>query len=129
MGDEGMPGPPRNDTKIMLRDPRDGPQLPFAWKGMVEWIISDDTTPLDLSDNELGAPLHGVQCFTMKSCWEDVFLARYNAPAPPGQARVLNMVKLFNHGAELDGKSRAEILSNTSTYFFNWLRIAGHPAA
>merc|ERR1712217_428297 len=94
----------------------------------VEWTISDDTTPLDLSDNAPGAPLHGVQCFTMKGCWEDVFLARYNKPAPLGQARLINMVKLFNHGIELDGKSRTELLSNKSTYFYNWLKLAGHPA-
>merc|ERR1719210_2061994 len=99
---KGMTGPELNYTKIMLRDPRDGPQLPFAWVGMVGWDIADDTTPLDLSDNGEGAPLHGVSCSSMKQCWEDVFLARFNEPPPTGQARLLNMVKLFNHGAELD---------------------------
>jgi len=38
---------------------------------------------------------------------------------------VLNFVKLFKHGYELDGKSREDILAGSDTFFYNWLKLAG----
>jgi hypothetical protein len=122
---EGLVGPQRNDMRAVLRDPRDGPQLPFAWVGMSTWNVSNTTEGLDLSDNEKGAPLYGTACTSMASCWNDVFLSRFEQPAESGQGRLLNFVKLFKHGYELDGKSREDILADSDTFFYNWLRLAG----
>jgi len=122
---EGLVGPQRNDMRAVLRDPRDGPQLPFAWVDMLTWNVSNTSEGLDLSDNAKGAPLYGITCTSMAQCWNDVFLSRFEQPAEPGQGRVLNFVKLFKHGYELDGKSREEILAGRDTFFFNWLRLAG----
>merc|ERR1712060_398084 len=41
---KGITGPARNDTRILLRDPRDGPQLPFAFEDMLTWNIMDSNT-------------------------------------------------------------------------------------
>jgi len=127
---------PRNDTRIMLEDPRDGPQLPFAFAGMEVWEVTNDTSPVHPDNNGPGFPMHKVGCDSMKTCWEDVFLPRYRGAAAAG-GRPLHFVKLFQAGHDLLGssqkgrkvppKSRQEILSNRKTYFHNWLRLAGLP--
>merc|ERR1719382_1802213 len=117
---EGLSGPERNDTRILLRDPRDGPELPFARLGMATWSIKNDTRHLaepDWADRTPVSPLHGCLCPSMKACWEDVFLRRYHKKAPRGEAQLMTMVKLFNHGAELEAKSRHELQSSRDTYF------------
>jgi len=126
--DEQVTGPARNDTCILLRDPRDGPQLPFAFEeNMPMWNTSDDATPVPLSDNAIGSSMYMAHCVTMKRCWEDVFLSRYLEPAVDGQAHVLPFVKMFRHGADLDGKSRQDLLSAKDTFFYNWLKLSGLP--
>jgi len=124
----GSSGPARTDTRILLRDPRDGPHLPFAmpFLGMVLWSIKDDTQGLPhfAGDTNVGGPMHNVTCNSMKQCWEDVVLVRFNAPPAPGEARIMDFVTLFDLG-KLNGKSREDILADNDTYFSNLLRLAG----
>jgi len=123
-------GTARNDTKVLLHDPRDGPQLPFAFgKGMALWNTTDSTSFTDdqipASTRDLGGPMQDETCGSPKECWENVFLQRYNAPVQPGGARVLNFVKLFAHAKELTGMSREHMLNLEGSYFQSWLRLAG----
>jgi len=122
---KGLSGPPRTDTKILLRDPRDGPQLPFAFAGMVTWQLNDTRKHWKESDKVPGSPMQGMACNSPKECWEGVFLERYNRAPLPGQARVLSFVKLFHHGSELDGKTREQLLADQNTFFYQWLKLAG----
>jgi len=115
---EKMPGSARNDAKLLLRDPQVGPQLPFAFADnftMPFWHIhstrSVNVTALP------GMPT----CATMKECWEDVFLPRYNSPPP----RLLNSVKLFNSGGPMKDMTREQILSDHGTFFYHWLKLSG----
>jgi len=130
---KGIAGPSRNDTKILLRDPRDGPHLPFAMSGMANWHVGNDTEPLPPGDprfppsHKPGGPMYGEKCSSMKECWETVFLQRYRQPAEPGRARLLSFVKLFSAGKDLAGKSRKDILADKQTFFFHWLKMAGLP--
>jgi len=123
----GITGPPRTDTRIILHDPRDGPQLPFAFAGMIAWHTTDTKHRWDPKAFRPGSPMHNVNCSSSKTCWENVFLPRYHAVPKPGEARLLSFIKLFHHGAELDGRSRADILADKNTYFYNWLKMAGLP--
>jgi len=123
----GITGPPRTDTRIMLRDPRDGPQLPFAFAGMISWHISDTKHRWDPKAFRPGSPMYNVNCTSSKTCWENVFLPRYHAVPKPGEAPLLSFIKLFHHGAEFDGKSRSDILADHNTYFYTWLKMAGLP--
>mmetsp|Transcript_28893 Transcript_28893/g.65332 ORF Transcript_28893/g.65332 Transcript_28893/m.65332 type:complete len:488 (+) Transcript_28893:54-1517(+) len=128
---KAVTGPARNDMGILLRDPRDGPQLPFACLHSSGWNISNDTEGIPHGDvrfpagHALGGPMYKENCSSFKNCWESVFLRRYHAPPAPGEARMLSFVKLFMHGAELEGKSREELLANKDSFFFNWLKLAG----
>jgi len=126
---QGMTGPARNDTKIMLRDPRDGPQLPMAFSGMALWNIWNSSTPVHPNDNGPGFPMHKAGCYSMKECWEHVFLRRFNTNVMLGRTRPLEFVKLFQHGKALSALTREEMLANKDTYFYNWLKLAGHPDA
>jgi len=111
-----MPGPARNDATIMLREPRDGPQLPFSFTddfSMGAWKVS--------SDAKLGV----AECNTMKKCWNEVFLRRFHERNGPGGTHVLNFVKFFNSGGRLRDKSRAELLADKDSYFYNWCKLAG----
>mmetsp|Transcript_56352 Transcript_56352/g.108718 ORF Transcript_56352/g.108718 Transcript_56352/m.108718 type:complete len:483 (+) Transcript_56352:62-1510(+) len=129
----GVTGPARNDMRMLLHDPRDGPQLPFVNLGCASWNISNDTKgiPHGIAQyppgHQIGGPMYGHNCSSFKDCWHSVFLARYNAVPAPGEARLLSFVKLFNHGKELGGQSRSELLAKKDSYFYNWLRIAGLP--
>lgn len=120
---KGITGQERNDTKILLRDPRDGPQLPFAFEGMMAWNLTD-TTPRQYVQH-LGSPMHGTNCTSHKDCWERIFLRRYYKPPRHGEAPLLSFVKLFHHGKELDGQSREQMLAGKQTYFYHWLKLAG----
>mmetsp|Transcript_65212 Transcript_65212/g.147087 ORF Transcript_65212/g.147087 Transcript_65212/m.147087 type:complete len:496 (-) Transcript_65212:120-1607(-) len=123
---QGITGPARDDTRILLRDPRDGPHLPFALLGMVDWDIMDDQTPLRhwSHDTALGAPMHNVNCSSQKRCWEEVVLQRYNAASAPGEAGLMDFVTFFDLSKVL-GRSRKQILSTKRTYFYNFLKLAG----
>jgi len=128
--DKASFGPARNDTTILLHDPRDGPQLPFAFgKGMALWNITDSTPfteeQIPASTKEIGGPMQDETCGSPKECWETVFLQRYNAPVQPGGARLLNFVKLFAHAKELKGMTREHMLNLEGSYFHSWLRLAG----
>merc|ERR1712113_548608 len=39
----GIAGPARNDLRFLLRDPRDGPQLPFVSLGSANWDVTNST--------------------------------------------------------------------------------------
>uniref|UniRef100_A0A7S4QZA6 Uncharacterized protein n=1 Tax=Alexandrium monilatum TaxID=311494 RepID=A0A7S4QZA6_9DINO len=121
--------PERNDAKVILRDPREGPQLPFAFgAGMALWDVSDSTA---LTDEQVpgdmrspGAPMQQESCGSPRACWQ-VFVRRYEMLPVPGRARLLNFVKLFAHVKELKGMSREEILSRSDSFMVTWLRLAG----
>jgi len=124
----GSSGPERTDTRILLRDPRDGPHLPFGMPclGMVLWNIKNDARGLPHfpGDSNVGGAMHNLTCNSMKLCWEELVLKRFHAPPAPGEARVMDFVTLFDLG-KLNGKSREELLADKDTYFFNLLRLAG----
>lgn len=115
-----MPGPPRNDAIVLLREPRDGPQLPFAFLdefSMGAWHVN--------STEEVDAHI-APMCRTMQECWDGVFIRRFHERSGQGEPHLLNFVKLFNRGgAALLNKSRAELLADTESYFYNWLKLAG----
>jgi len=118
--DSGV-GPARNDRKLLLRDPRDGPLLPFALlegEGMGSFKVSADT--------QVTPAVEG--CSTMRDCWDNIFMPRFEAPNA-GSTRPLEFVKLFHGGGGLRHKPRKALLADTDSYFFNWLRLAGLPDA
>jgi len=130
MWDKATFGPPRNDTKVLLRDPRDGPQLPFAFgKGMALWKTTDSTPftedQIPASTRDLGGPMQDEACGSPKECWENVFEQRYSAFLQPDGARLLHFVKLFAHAKELEGMTRERMLKLEGSYLQNWLQIAG----
>jgi len=119
----GMTGPPRNDTRLLLRDPRDGPVFSFSHsdEGMASWNVTDGSRMPCLREGG------GLECCSQRECWETVFLRRHRAPPPPGESTPpLSFVKLFGHGGvALRRRSREAILAQRDTYFVNWLRLAG----
>lgn len=128
---KGTTGPARNDMTIMLRDPRDGPQLPFAALKSSLWNITNSTKGLPHGNkrfppvHDRGGPMYLENCSSFQECWQDVFLRRFHQPPARGEARLLSFVKLFMHGVELEGYTRSELLGNRDTFFFNWLKLAG----
>lgn len=120
----------RNDTKLVLRDPRDGPQMPFAFgTNMALWKIWNDTPftedILPSSMRVPGAPMQGDSCASAKQCW-DVFMRRYKAiPFQAGEAPLLSFVKLFAHAKELAGMERPQLMNLTDSFFVSWLHLAG----
>jgi len=116
-------GPARNDRKVLLSDPRAGPQLPFARlddSGTALWR-TDDAASLRQSHLVKG-PLQMLQldlnvCSSMKECWHDVFLPRLNKSAP--------FIKIFSHRGALQYLSLRDILSRQNSYLYNWLKLAG----
>eukprot|EP00419_Tripos_fusus_P008738 CAMPEP_0172663954 /NCGR_PEP_ID=MMETSP1074-20121228/6273_1 /TAXON_ID=2916 /ORGANISM="Ceratium fusus, Strain PA161109" /LENGTH=500 /DNA_ID=CAMNT_0013480027 /DNA_START=90 /DNA_END=1592 /DNA_ORIENTATION=+ len=118
-------GPARNDRKLLLSDPRAGPQLPFARldeSGTALWQ-TDDTASLRNSQLVRGPSqvqqLDLELCGSMKECWHDIFLHRLNTSAP--------FVKIFNHREHLPYLSLRDILSRRNSYLYNWLKLAGLP--
>jgi len=130
----GISGPPKNDTTIMLSDPRDGPQLPFACLNMETWSVSSKKGPPHIGTppshwvKTPGAPLHGIDCVTMKECWHKYFLAPFHEKPPPGKSHRLSFIKLFNLGGKpLKAMTRKQILAAKDSWFYHWLKIAGLP--
>jgi len=114
-----LPGPARNDAKIMLREPRDGPQLPFAFVSdfsMGLWKVN--------SVEAVDSPIPPT-CKTQRECWSEVFQRRFHQRQGPHGTHVMNFVKLFNSGGRLREKSRAELLADKDSFFYNWLVLAG----
>jgi hypothetical protein len=114
-----MPGPPRNDAKIMLREPREGPQLPFAFLdefSMGLWHVN--------SSEEVNSGIP-PRCDTQRECWERVFLERFHRKPLPGRTSAMTFVKMFGSAGRLKEFSRAQLLEDRNTYFYNWLKIAG----
>jgi hypothetical protein len=133
---KGLSGSWRNDARLLLRDPRDGPELPFSgFPGVAGWHVANVTKPLphvgpQMPDpHQPGGPMAaGSVCDSMQSCWKDVFLPRYKQPAPPGQARLMSFVALSPQSfAGLEHRSRQDCLSDKGSYFREWLELAGHP--
>jgi len=108
----GIQGPPpRNDRRLILMDPRDGPHLPFAFLddyGMGTWNLTDTTPLLD----------HPLECNSPGECWQRVVLPRYHSG-------LLVLVKLFQHGGRLRSQGGDQLLARRSSFFFNWLQLAG----
>jgi len=130
----GISGPPKNDTFIMVSDPREGPQLPFACLNMETWSVnstasaSQEGTYESLWVRTPGAPLFKINCFNMKECWDKYFWAAYNEKPKPGQAHRLSFIKMFNlGGARLKAMTREQILAAKDSWFYHWLKIAGLP--
>jgi len=128
--DKASFGPARNDTKVLLHDPRDGPQLPFAFgKGMALWNTTDSTPftedQIPASTRDLGGPMQDETCGSPQECWETVFLQRYMASVQPGGTRLLNFVNLVAHAKDLEGMTRERMLKLEGSYFQSWLRLAG----
>jgi len=99
---------PRGDS-LLLEDPRDGPQLPFAFGdefGMALWNRTEDTKRDYL-----------WPCQTPKQCWE-LFLGRYNASKAP-------FVKFFHSGGDaVRGQTRDQLLGNPDSFLCGWLELA-----
>jgi len=125
---EGASGPPRTDAKLILHDPRDGPQLPMMFSGMELWSTKDEATFEDTSfDNDSWAPMYTsrscepehcapeLRCTSPKSCWEDIFLVRH-------REQHLRLVRLPE---KTDGRSAEQILASKDSYLYNWLKLAG----
>jgi len=125
----GISGPARNDTRILLRDPRDGPLLPFAHLGMDEWNVTGTEMPRHdpnsfLWQNVPGASMYDVRCETPKECWEEYVMKQFNKKPTPGEAPVLNFVKLTQCD-EVETKSREELLAAKDSFFYNLLKLSG----
>jgi hypothetical protein len=122
---EGPSGRERNDAKLLLRDPRDGPQLPFAFLGMANWHVDSAERAWDSSAVLPGSPMWNEPCDSSKQCWEDVFMARYRQEPKEGEAALLSFVKMFHHGNDMLFKTREEVFADNRSYLCNWLKIAG----
>jgi len=120
-------GDVRNDTRIIVEDARDGPQMPFAFSKMATWEVTNDSSPVHPDNNGPGFPMHEAGCDSMKTCWDLVFMRRYRGSNETNRGRPLEFVKLFSAGQEVKHWSRAEIVANNQTYFYNWLKLAGLP--
>lgn len=102
---------PRTDRRLIIRDPRDGPHLPFAYLdafGMGTWRVTDTSKLLG----------HPPVCGSPSECWQKVVLPRFHSGS-------LVSVKLFRKGGALSFRTREELLTDENSFFFNWLRLAG----
>jgi len=125
----GISGPARNDSRLLLRDPRDGPLLPFAWLGMDDWSVTGGTMPEHKPDSygwqtTSGASMFGVSCKTPAECWHEYVMKRLEEKPGPGEAPVLSFVKLTQCD-EPQTQSREDLIAAKDSYFFNMLRLAG----
>lgn len=121
----GITGPPRNDRRLLLHDPRDGPQLPFSRAdefGLAFWRVSNGTrfhkhewsssqVKLDMWQDDFN------QCQSMMECWEQVFLPRFHAAAP--------FLWIFNPLGSLCRMSLPHLLADRDTFLYRWLSLAG----
>jgi len=121
----GLTGPPLSNTKLILRDPRDGPIMsfivPYAVKGGVAlWNIHNTTRDTGI------APCKSNSCCSPEECWTKVFMQRFNTPTAPGRPHLINFIKMYGHGGVgLISMTRSEILKHKDSYFVNWLKLAG----
>jgi len=125
----GISGPTRNDTRILLRDPRDGPLLPFAHLGMDEWKVTGTEMPHHDPNSFIwqtvsGASMNDVRCKTPKECWEEYVMKPFHEKPKPGEAPALSFVKL-TQCEEVETQSREALLAATDTFFYNLLRLSG----
>jgi len=120
-------GDVRNDTRIIVEDARDGPQMPFAFSKMATWEVTNESSPVHPDNNGPGFPMHEAGCDSMKACWDNVFMKRYQGSPVANKGRPLEFLKLFRAGQEVKQLSREEIIANNQTYFYNWLKLAGLP--
>lgn len=126
---KGISGPARNDTRLLLRDPRDGPLLPFAYLGMDQWDVTGTELPSHDPDSwlwqsVLGANMFGVRCKSQKECWEEYVVKRFNKKPKPGEAPILNFVKLTQCN-EVETQSKEALLAAKDSFFYNLLRLSG----
>jgi len=119
---DAMPGPALNDMWSILREPRDGPQLPFLFQeNFGLWHV----------DSYEGVPdfrLPGPTCHTQLECW-NMFAHRFHTRYSSSKGRgagpaVLDFVKLFSSGGMLKTMTRAQLLGDTQTFFYNWIKLA-----
>jgi len=104
----------------LLRDPRDGPQLPFAFEDdYALWHIHSLKKVKDY-----GIP---PQCMTQFECWEDIFLYRFRTHSPGDKTMLLDFIKIFSAGGKLKTMNRSQLLADKNTFFYNWLKLAGLP--
>eukprot|EP00448_Togula_jolla_P034503 CAMPEP_0170642144 /NCGR_PEP_ID=MMETSP0224-20130122/41166_1 /TAXON_ID=285029 /ORGANISM="Togula jolla, Strain CCCM 725" /LENGTH=475 /DNA_ID=CAMNT_0010972827 /DNA_START=34 /DNA_END=1463 /DNA_ORIENTATION=+ len=131
---QGISGPARTDTKLLLEDPRDSAILPFSFAGtardnMAIWNKSNGTVDLDWGLHNIcnrSNPDVTWGCCSPKECWDVHFLSRFHERPRKGAAHRLSFVKLFNCGGhELGRRSREEILALQDSFFVTWLRLAG----
>lgn len=125
----GISGPARNDTLILLRDPRDGPLLPFAFLGMDEWNVTGTKMPHHDPNSfswqsVLGSYMYDVRCETPKECWEEYVMKPFKEKPEPGKAPVLSFVKLTQCD-EVEMKSREGLLAAKDSFFYHLLRLSG----
>jgi len=127
---QGLSGPARNDTRTLLRDPRDGPLLPFAWIDMETWNVSGGDLPPKnpreqvLWDQTPGAPLQEVNCTTQQECWETYVVPRYFAHHAAGEAPLMSFVHIGESKA-IKLLSFRDIVAQPNTFFCRWLQWAG----
>lgn len=127
---KALTGPPKNDTRILLRDPRDGPLLPFAFLDMELWNLSGSPPPQPETNHSrmmwsdmLGAAMYDTSCPSMLECWNTYFEQRYRARPAPGEAPALSFVRL--EGLAFRKLSHSELLSRNESFFYQWLKLAG----
>lgn len=119
-GKRGAEDPKRNDMKVLLLDPRDGPLLPFAFEdGMLLWDVEDT------EDRSAGNAHFDLPCRSSRECWQDVFRGRLHQQPASGTAPLLPLVPTFGLEGSLSGLTRTEILAKKSSFFTQWLSIAG----
>jgi len=126
---QGLSGPARNDTKILLQDPRDGPLFPFAWLDMETWNVSGKDQPPRsaneqfLWDQTPGAPMQGVNCTTQQEFWQNFVFPRYSANFSDGTP-MMSFVHLPGAKA-IKFWSFKQIFTRNDTFFCQWLKMAG----
>jgi len=122
-------GSSRNDTKLLLRDPRDGPLLPFVGLDAELWNITDSKMPHHSATDDLwqkgpGTPLHWQNCKSPSDCWKVYVLDRFNRNSTSGEAPLLSFIRIT--GTQIKTMSKSEILSAKGSYFYHLLNIAGY---
>lgn len=116
-------GSNRNDTKLLLRDPRDGPIFPFVDMGldMEMWGTTASSFPEQKSTDVAWDKL---DCKSPKDCWKAYVLDRFHKTPLAGEANLLSFVRIS--GEQIAKMSRSEIFMATDSYFYQLLRIAGY---
>lgn len=116
----GITGSERSDRKLMLEDPRDGPELHFISRsrdmGLGQWKVSNATI---FNAVEFLPPKGAINaCSSMYECWQRIFLFRFRSSKMP-------FLRLIDDPKSLARFSRRELLSDNDTYFYHWLSLSG----